>query len=313
MSASRQLAEIAARQYGLITTGQLRELGIDREQRRQLVANGLLRSVRRSVYHLAGAPPSWERTVLAAVLAAGPGGVASHPSAGAVWALKHCDPAPRAIYVSAPRQVRLAGVTTHWRNLENWTQCTHRGIPVTTPEQTILDLAVNLTATELGECIDDALRRRLIRLDRLRRLVEARGNHGRRLLQPLRQALADRIPGYDPGSNDWEHDMDQLWDKLGLPPAVRQHRVRANGHTYWLDRAIPHLKIGIEWNGFEYHGTRSGFDRDSDRRADLAAAGWHMLDFTSRSSPDRICRTVLAVVNQRRAQTQPPDEVARTR
>jgi hypothetical protein len=93
--------------------------------------------------------------------------------------------------------------------------------------------------------------------------------------------------------------MDRLWEAWGLPTSVRQHPVRANGHTYVLDRAVPELKIGIEWNGFETHGTRSGFDRDSDKRADLTAAGWHMVDFTTRSTPDRICRAVLAAVAQR--------------
>ena len=94
--------------------------------------------------------------------------------------------------------------------------------------------------------------------------------------------------------------MDRRWDELGLPAAVRQHKVWVNGRHYRIDRAIPELKIGVEWNGFATHGTRSGFDKDSDRRADLTAAGWHMIDFTSRSTPQRIGRAVLAAVEGRR-------------
>ena len=75
--------------------------------------------------------------------------------------------------------------------------------------------------------------------------------------------------------------------------------MHANGHSYRLDRAIPDLQIGIEWNGYAYHGTRSGFDHDSDKRADLTAAGWLILDFTSRSKPQRIFQAVTAAIAQR--------------
>src|SRR5947209_5774960 len=117
----------------------------------------------------------------------------------------------------------------------------------------------------------------------------------------MRVVLADRFGPYDPGGSDWERDMDRLWDRLRLPAAMRQYPVTANGHRYVLDRAIPHLKIGIEWNGFATHGLRSSFDYDSDRRADLTAAGWHMVDFTSRSSPERMMAAVLGAVDSRAA------------
>ena len=202
------------------------------------------------------------------------------------------------VHVSAPRQLRLGGVAGHHRPLPKTSRRVYRSVPVTSPEQTILDLAASLTETQLGECIDDALRRKLIRLDRLHALVVAASGPGRRLIRPVRRALADRGVGYDPGANSWEKAMDRQLDQCGLP-GVRQFRVHVNGRRYRIDRAIPELKIGIEWNGYETHGTRSGFDRDSDKRADLTAAGWHMLDFTPRSSPPRICRAIQAAIEQR--------------
>ena len=95
--------------------------------------------------------------------------------------------------------------------------------------------------------------------------------------------------------------MERQWDRLGLPAAARQFRATVAGRTYRIDRAIAELKIGVEWNGYDTHGTRSGFDRDSDRRADLTAAGWHMIDFTSRSSADRIVSAVERAVKDRAA------------
>ena len=93
--------------------------------------------------------------------------------------------------------------------------------------------------------------------------------------------------------------MDRLWDELGLPTAVRQHKVRLKRRTYVIDRAIVDLKIAVEWNGRGSHGTRSAFDYDSDRRADLVQAGWMILDFTTNSSPQRIVRTVQAACAER--------------
>ena len=296
------MAEQAATQYGLVSAGQLRDMGLTDEQRRHLLAYGFIRGVRRSVYLMAGVPPCWEQAILAAVMAAGPGAVVSHATAGAWWQLKHC---PRetsddgAIHLSSSRQLRLKGVVGHRRPLVAAHQRTYRRVPVTSPEQTIIDLAASLTEAQLGECVDDALRRSLIRLERLRSMVDAAGRAGRRLIRPLRRVLADRIAGYDPGANAWEQGRDRGWDASGLPPSVRQFKVTANGRRYRLDRAIPDLKIGIEWNGFTTHGTRSAFDYDSNKRADLTAAGWHMLDFTSRTPPERMCQAVLAAVQQR--------------
>jgi hypothetical protein len=302
VSVDRRVAQHAARQYGLITYAQLLVLGMTRGMLRLRVEDGRLRLVRRGVYAIGGAPSSWPQTVLAAVLAAGSDAVASHVTAGRLWGLKHCDSPPGSsrIHVTAPVQLRIDGVSSHRRSSSRGERRSRLGIPVTSPEQTIVDLAGTMTRTELGQCVDDALRRDLIRLARLRRAVLAAAGPGRRPSKLLREVLSDRIPGYDPGDSDWEREMDRRWDAWGLPPAIRQYGVRANGRTYRLDRAIPDLKVGVEWNGFESHGTRSGFDRDSDRRADLTAAGWHMVDFTSRSSQDRICRAVLAVVAERR-------------
>jgi very-short-patch-repair endonuclease len=179
-------------------------------------------------------------------------------------------------------------------------ETTTRGrIPVTTVERTLMDLASSLDAVELGALCDAAQRRGILHYNRLVTVVRGHAGAGRRRLAPIHEVLADRVPGYDPAANDWERDMDRSWDRMGLPAAVKQHRIRIGHRIFIIDRAIVDLKIAVEWNGFEHHGSRTAFDRDSDRRALLAAAGWFPLDFTSRSNPDLICRSVLAVVQQR--------------
>jgi very-short-patch-repair endonuclease len=290
----RDFDRIAARQFGLITTDQLGHVGLSRRQIEWRAAKGSLIHVRHLVYRVAGAPVVWEQAVLAAALGARSPAVVSHTTAAAVWQLRHSDRHKAGIHVTAPRPVAMKGVTGHQGRITP-EECTHhRGIPVTTPERTIMDLAGTLSMRQLGECVDDALRRGLVRLKRLRALITraAAARHGRRLLAPLHQIVADRMPGYRPDDSTFETRMNTEWERLGLPPCERQYRVRCGGKSYRLDVALPDTKVGVEWDGFGYHGSRSAMDYDSDRRADLTAAGWVILSFTWNSKPERIARAV---------------------
>src|SRR6202011_1065067 len=114
-------------------------------------------------------------------------------------------------------QLRLDGVAGHLRVPRPGERQICLGIPVTSPERTIVDLAATLTVDELGECVDDALRRDLVRLYRLRKVTGDATRSGWRRLKPLRRVLAERIPGYDSGGSDWERNMDRLWEVWGLP------------------------------------------------------------------------------------------------
>jgi hypothetical protein len=254
------------------------------------------------VYRLPGALATWESTVLAAVLAAGPKAVASHLTAAYLWGLFDGRPPAGvhdAICIIAPGQHCLAGVRQYRHNLADTERTRHRSIPVTTPARTLLDLAGVLDADQLGRCTDEALRRRLAALDELRRVFDRHSGSGRRRPQPLKAVLADRVPGFDPGTNDWEPRMDQLWDLLGLPPAVRQHTVRVGGHRYRVDRAIPELKLAVEWVGREFHSLEGRFVRDRLRISDLVQAGWDVIEVTPHWTPKRLRATVMAKVAAR--------------
>jgi very-short-patch-repair endonuclease len=303
-----ELEVLALRQNGLVTSRQLTALGYNPRRTQRLVESGVLAPVRRGVYRLWGATPSWRMSAMAAVLAAGLGAVLSHRSAGTLWGLIDQQEESQPLEITAPGNCRLEGVRAHRADIGTREVTKRFGIPVTTAERTMLDLAASIEAVELGRLCDEALRRRILTTEKLRVVVNAHQGPGRRKLKPVLAVLSDRIPGYDPGANDWELRMDRMWDRLGLPPAERQYRVRIGRRTYRVDRAIVDLRIAVEWNGFDPHGRRGNMDRDSDRRAALAAAGWYPLDFTSRSSPEVICRTVLAVVQERRRLKLAPGE-----
>lgn len=292
---------IAHKQLGLITTAQLHEAGLTSRQIAGNARRGALYRLRRGVYRLAGAPITWDQAIRAACLAGGPDAVASHETAAALWQFRHCNRHRGDLHLTAHHQLRLPGVTSHTICLGPGDTTMRGGVPVTTAERTIIDLACTLPARQLGEVLDDAIRRRLVDLERLRRLVTAAAARGgRRLLKPLHRLLAQRLRNYQAGGSDWERCMDELWDQLGLPAGVRQYRVRVNGHTYFLDRAIPELKIGAEWNSYKYHHLPTDVLHDTIRIAELSADGWHIIPLTSSTRPEMIRHAVSRIVGDRR-------------
>ncbi len=297
------LDRLAARQLGLITSEQLGAIGFGRPARDGALSAGKLRPVRKGVYRLPGVALTWESAVLAAVLAAGPGAVASHLSAAELWELfDGWVPAGRrdVIHLVGPRQRHLSGVQLHRLRVDGRDR-TRRGlVPVTSPARTIFDLASVFDAEALGRCTDEALRRRLLTLTELRRLFDRHAGAGRRRLGPLRVVLGDRVPGFDPGANSWEQQMDRQWEQLGLPAAVRQHTIRVGGRRYRVDRAIPELKLAVEWVGTEFHSLNGRFVRDRMRISDLVQSGWDVVEVTPHWTPKRLRATVLAKVAERR-------------
>ncbi|HMS39779.1 MAG TPA: DUF559 domain-containing protein [Pyrinomonadaceae bacterium] len=76
-----------------------------------------------------------------------------------------------------------------------------------------------------------------------------------------------------------------------LTPAVRfdvinfvkeQEEVGLNERNYRIDYAIfgEGIKLAVELDGFEFHGSRQAFSYDRLRQNDLQAAGWTILRFS---------------------------------
>ncbi len=94
--------------------------------------------------------------------------------------------------------------------------------------------------------------------------------------------------------------MDEIWDQLGLPAARRQYVITTRGGRYRVDRAVVDLRLAVEWVGSEFHGQRGRYSRDRLRISDLVLAGWDVLEVTPNWTPERLRRTVLAKVAERK-------------
>ncbi len=290
-----ELAALAEQQEGLVTRPQAR-VHLTRKQLEYWLAIGRLIILRWGVYRFAGVPPTRWQPLRAALLAAGPDALASHRSAAEVWAMPGIVADQPELTVPWPVWTRLPGVRSHQsRYLPDHHRTVHNGVPVTSAARTLGDLSGVVGADLLGRLVDDALRRHLLVLDDLRDAYGVLATRGRRGLAVLRAVLEERMPGFHPGGSPRELDVRRILVDAGLGEPVPQHQVAAGGTVYLIDWAYPDDRIAIEYNGFDFHGTRSGADHDAARYGALVAIGWRVLPVTSATTPSALVDNVRAV------------------
>ena len=132
-----KIAWVASRQHGNVTRRQLQRAGLSRDVIRRQVRRGALIPEFPGVYRVGHRAASVEARYMAAVLACGEGAVLSHRSAAAVWNLLGEHRGPVDVTVPGNRRNR-PGIRVHRGTV---VATTRDGIPITTPEQTLVDLA----------------------------------------------------------------------------------------------------------------------------------------------------------------------------
>jgi predicted transcriptional regulator of viral defense system len=184
------LYRLAESQAGYFTARQAVGLGMDRSTlRHHAREGGRYVRARRGLYRLRHFPSSpYEHVVAAWLPLRDAGGVVSHESALELHGLS--DVMPAAIHISVRRAKRgqrsRPGVRFH--TLEHPPEgsdvVTVRGVPATTPERTIADVAEGGTQPEQVElAIRQALDRALISPRRLRAAAENRSERTRGLIE----------------------------------------------------------------------------------------------------------------------------------
>ena len=282
METERQLASVARRQHGVVTLGQAIAAGLSPEGVRWRVRVGRWTRVAPGVFALAGTAATWRQRTMAAVLAAGPGAVASHTTAAALYGLSRCPFTGVEVTVPLGRSRRSPlGVVHGSARLDRIDVASVDSIPVTRPPRTLIDLAAAVDKVVLEEALDDALIRRLTTLHQLRQRAQVLGVSGRQGTRLLREALAGWSDG-DLAEGVAEMRMVRRLVANGQPKPVLQYEVDdGNGRfVARLDAAYPEVKVGLEMNGFRWHGTPQAFARDPGRLRRLAALGWLILPCT---------------------------------
>jgi very-short-patch-repair endonuclease len=271
------VSRLAARQYSLAHRHQLLDLGMTPRQIHARLANGWLRPLHQSVYLVGHAGQSSEQAVLAACLAVGSEAVASHRSAAGLWRLRGVDARGPEITLWADRHRPIRGVQVHRTGLLEPVDISRvRGIPVTTPARTLLDLGAVAPAAVVESALEDALMRRLVTFALLTGTLDRLGGPGRNGAGVLRALVEERDPATAPTQSMLEDLLFRVVRRGGLPAPVRQYEVAG----VLLDGAYPDVRLGLEADSRIWHGGRLNVQRNTDKANILSADGWRVLRFT---------------------------------
>jgi very-short-patch-repair endonuclease len=280
MGAIKTVGKLARVQHGLFTYEQGTAAGLSRQTLHEWARSGRVERVQPRVYRLAGAPETWEQRLLSAVLSTG--GVGSHRAAAAMWGLWDGD----TIEVTVEGHGRrLANGKIHrTADLAERHVTKRRRVPVTNPMRTLVDLGAVLKDKDdrqVADALERALIARVCSVPALEHVLDDVARKGRAGAGVLRRVLDERALGRARPEGLLEARMARILREHGLPCPHFQFRVRHRGRLIArVDFAYPDIRLVIEVDGFEVHGTPAALQRDLERQNRLMAAGWTVLRFT---------------------------------
>jgi very-short-patch-repair endonuclease len=233
---------------------------------------------------------------MGAVLACGDGAVLSHSSAAALWRIGFEQRNVIELSLPSSSHREVPGLRIHRRpSLRPRDVTTRHGIPVTTPVQTLIDLALRLDRRGIERAINEADKYDLVHPPGLRKALELRvGEPGVARLRHILDRRTFRLT---------REELERLFLPLardaGLPtPLTGQWVNEFEVDFYW-----PDLGLVVETDGLRYHRTPAEQARDRLRDQAHTAAGLVPLRFTHEQvkyEPD-YARKVLAQTASRLA------------
>jgi very-short-patch-repair endonuclease len=263
-----QVAELAGSRHRVIEFSELVELGISASSISRWAARGRLVRKYRGVYIYGGGTPSREGEFLAAVLAIGEGAALAEFAAAALWDFWTGGVTP--IDVIVARQIRSRrGICVHCvTDLPDSAVTVRFGIPVTTPERTILDLAVSMYSDRhFRRLVHEAEAQERTSPDRLRAEIARSPRH-----RGAARVFAEIADGAKPTRSGLEDDLVELLRRHRFPSF--ETNVHVPGTPSWVnvDVLFRAQKVVIEVDGERWHNTKFRREFDTDKRALVEAA-----------------------------------------
>ncbi|MDQ1538497.1 MAG: hypothetical protein QOE58_2890 [Actinomycetota bacterium] len=214
-----------------------------------------------------------------AVLKISPAGsVASHFTAAELWGA--VVPSQPLTHVSCPppgTRSERRGVGSH--RLSRYAVTSRfRGIRLSSPEQTFIDLACTLPLVELVVLGDSLVKARRTTPERLVNAASDWSGWGAR---PARRAAGFVREGVD---SPMETRLRMLMVLAGLPEPVVNHILdkTLGSWSKRFDLCYPKLKLIIEYDGRQHAENDEQWDHDLDRRETLDADGWRLIVIRSK-------------------------------
>jgi hypothetical protein len=256
-----KLARIARAQHGVVTRAQLLDAGVSARQVDLRVRAGALLREHRGVYRVGHRAPNVEARYLAAVLAGGEGALLSGPAAAHLFGLLNASAPPPEVTTRTER--RLRGVKTR-RSRDGKPGTTHRGIPITTVAQTLVDLSAQLPVDALARACHEAGVRYGTRPSAVEELLRRRPNAkgATKLHAVLRGEMAITL-------SKLEKLFIELMQEHGLPLPETNRRAG----TKRVDCRWPDRHLTVELDSYRFHNSRHAWEQDRRREREAHARG----------------------------------------
>jgi very-short-patch-repair endonuclease len=290
------MANLAARQYGIVTRDQLTGLGYTDRMIDHALQTGRLQAWHRNVFAVGHGGLSPHGLCKAAVMFRGEGALISYQSAIWLWGLERKLEIPVNVSVRWRGHSQDAIGLHHCPALRDEDFAMTERLPVTSVPRALLDYASTAKQYRLEFAIDRADRLDLLdpaAVDRI--LDEVRGHHGRR---PLAKALTIyRETGFTRSGGE-----KALLMALRVA-GVRRPRVNNFIEGYELDFFWEQERFAVELDSWEHHRSRRSFEEDRARQDNLAMAGIETIRITGtrlKHEPDAVADRIAEHLQRRR-------------
>ena len=229
----------------------------------------------------------------ACVLRGGDGAALSHAAAAArLGGWKRWD---GSVSVTSPRRITCVtlGVPRRYARAEAGQTIDVRGVPVTTPERTVLDLGTELTAHQICHVIHELTFLRVLDLRLLEDALEQRrGGRGTAVVRKALRLYRAGSAGTRSFSEDHLLEGVHRTRRIGEP--IVNNRNAVDIHGIEPDFAWPDARLIVEVDGASGHDQPGKRAHDRQRDAALAAQGWLVIRFDAQ----RVRRDRAAVIRE---------------
>jgi len=269
-----RMKEVARRQWGVVTRGQLEAIGLSPRGVEEMLRTGRLLRLHRGVYAYGHDRLRREGYWLAAVLACGPGATLSHRSGAALWEMRSSGSGEIDVTVpSRAGRIRREGIRIHRSGRLSAEEVTTKdGIPVTTVARTLLDLADVIDLQALRRAVTEAEYRNLY--DHAAIIAVGESNPGRRTRKLLTAATEGKLHRT---RSPLEDRFLRFKDRYGVEEP--ECNVRLEG--YEVDFLWRRVGLAVELDGLDAHGTREAVRRDRRKDRVLWRVGVRTIRLTS--------------------------------
>jgi very-short-patch-repair endonuclease len=278
----------AADHHGLVTMAAALDRGMSRTAWYRALAHGTLDPLYPGVARLYGSAQTREQSIAAAVLAAGPGAMASHRSAAYLWGIPRPDDDPvDVMLVERRREATLDGVVVHRpRDRRDLTPVLRRNIRTSNILRLLCDLGA-VDPPAVSAAVGHVVTTEVASPAALRAAVEVHARRGRHGVPALRDALDDWVIDGKPVDSVLESAMRKLIRTYRLP-AVEFHPIVCG---YEVDFRFIDSIVILECDGWETHGRNKWrFEKDRVRDNELTAEGWIVVRFSYRGITRRAAK-----------------------